>query len=798
MVQLMVEWTWEAVVSTEKEFLERIAVAYRAAFSDVDEIEYKASGGAAHVFRLKSKGQRERAVKILRPDQASQDDVLNDFRQEAELLSEITHPRIVKGFGLGTPFKFEGVDVPWYTMEYFPHDALDKVIRRTETQNPLPKKFPVYISLMRQVLEALEYLHSLTPARCHLDVKEANLLVDMTDPEKPQIKLSDFGVSKVVSRDEKTTDLRGSLFYWPREWQELLKGKIPSNINRARLPLRRTDIPTAVDLHMLSVAFQAVLDALFTGEDDNYWHRALTLLLARMNWDVKDQLTGEDDKYRRIAKGVEASKALEDLLSLERTPTLPPPLEESGSLRLPINSLTGFSPALQSLLDSPWFQRLRQIRQLGATHLVYPGAVHTRFEHTIGAYRQTLQYIEALLANKNSPWFPIHFSTDEMRALALISLCHDLGHYSFAHQLEDLGQTAVRPKHEILSYEILSGTIVEKYPELVPVLGNPNTIRQTIESQWDVNFDLVLKMFAYCFRSELNENGVQEEVPRAWRAAAEIINGPIDADKFDYLRRDSHHAGVSYGLVNDPSRFLSSLTIAFDEVGTHLAVTEKGRVDVEFIAVARYAMFSEVYWHHTVRAFTAMVRKGLELAFAWEKNPLTVSNLFQWSDDRVVHELKESADERGAMDVKELFGLLSQRRPYSRLFTHRKEDGQELYQALTDRRESLMKGSQWEQDKKLVSDIFGITGIQPHHLLWDIPKPGKDRLSRVPIADIRGNVVEVNPGPLWQSLSENFEKWVRKTRLFVHPDFRPKRVSLEDEKNRYQLMRKGLATRLGV
>jgi HD superfamily phosphohydrolase len=785
-------------VSTEKEILDRLAAAYRSAIRDVEEIEHKASGGAAHVFRLKIRGEPERALKILRPEQAAYDDVRNDFQQEAELLSEITHPRIVKGFGLGQPFEFEGADVPWYTMEYFPHDALDKVLRRTDTQNPLPKKFPVYISLLRQVLEALEYLHSLTPARCHLDVKEANLLVDMTDPEKPQIKLSDFGVSKVVSRDEKTTDLRGSLFYWPKEWQELLKGKIPSNINRARLPLRRTDIPTAVDLHMLSVAFQTLLNALFTGEDDNYWHRALTLLLAGMNWDVVDQLTNQDDKYRRIASGAEASKALEDLLTLERTPTLPPPLEESGSLRLPINSLTGFSPALQSLLDSQWFQRLRQIRQLGVTHLVYPGAVHSRFEHIVGAYQQTLQYIEALLENKNSPWFPIHFSTDEIRALALISLCHDLGHYSFAHQLEDLGQTAIWPKHEILSYEILSGAIVQKYPELVSVLGSPNAIRETIENQWDVNFDLVLAMFAYCFRSEINESGVQQEVPRAWRAAAEIINGPIDADKFDYLRRDSHHAGVSYGLVSDPSRFLSSLTIAFDEVGTRLAVTEKGRVDVEFVAVARYAMFSEVYWHHTVRAFTAMVRKGLELAFAWDKNPLTISNLFQWSDDRVVHELKETAGKRGATDVQELFTLLSQRRPYARLFTLTKEDSHELYQALTNQREILMKGSHWKQDEKLVSDAFGITGIQPHHLLWDIPKPGKDRLSRVPIADIRGNVVEANPGPLWGSLSDNFEKWVRKIRLFVHPDFRPKRLSRDDEKKRYELMRKKLASRLGV
>ncbi|MBV8753594.1 MAG: protein kinase [Hyphomicrobiales bacterium] len=783
-------------MATSNKMLDNLAAAFRASVKGVEEIEYKASGGAAHVFRLKIKGAPERALKILNPEQARYADVSDDFEEEGQLLSEITHPRIVKGFGLGKPLVFEGVNLPWYTMEYFPHDDLGKVLRRTQTQNPLPRKFSVYISLLRQTLEALQYLHSLSPPRCHLDVKEANLLIDMTHPEDPLIKLSDFGVSKPISSIEGDTDLRGSLFYWPRKWQDLLKGKIPSIVNRTRLRLPRADIPTAVDLHMLSVAFKSILETLFVGDDDSYWYRAISLILARMNWDARDKLTTIDDKYMCVTEGAEASKALEDLLILERTPALPSPLEESGSLRLPINSLRGFGPGIQCLLDLQWFQRLRHVRQLGATHLVYPGAVHSRFEHMVGAYHQTLRYIQALLDNKNSPWFGIHFSLEEIRALALTSLCHDLGHYSFAHQLEDLSQIDVWPKHERLSFDILNGNITATFPELASALGDPEKIRRIIEDEWEIDFDLVLSMFAYCFRSDLNEKGIQQKVPRGWRAAGEIINGPIDADKFDYLRRDSHHSGVSYGLVNDPSRFLSSLTIAFDNVGgTRLAVTEKGRVDVEFIAVARYAMFSEVYWHHTVRAFTAMVRKALELAFAWKENPLTIGNLFQWSDDWVLHQLKESAGQRAATDVLELVEHVSCRRPYARLFTLTKEDSEELYQKLTARREDMMRGNMWEEDEALVGKSFGITGMRPHHLLWDIPKPGKDQLTSVPIADIHGNVVQNNPGPLWGSLSANFEKWVRKIRLFVHPDFRPKRLSREAEIERYDSMRSGLAER---
>lgn len=775
--------------ANERRTAERLGEDFRRAMPWVREIEPKAAGGSGYVFRVKKEDGDVVALKIFRPDQNDQPELLEGFEEEGRLLREIHHPRIVKGFSTGQ-MRFDSfpVELPYYEMEYLPHDSLDKVLER------LPKSIPVYLSLLSQALEALEYLHALNPPRCHLDVKEANLLVDMTVPASPQLKLSDLGVSKTISRDDRSTEVRGSLFYWPQEWQEKLKRQIPTNNNRVRIRLPRKDIPTTVDLHMLSVAFARVLGDRLGDRQESYWYRALSLLLEKMDWDRGERST-------RREKYATASEVIDDLRMLQRTPALPPPLEETGSVRVPIISLPSLDEGLRELIDSPWFQRLRRVRQLGVAHLVYPGAVHTRFEHAIGTYAQALQYVRALLENKNSPWFAMHFRPDEIKALALSALCHDLGHYPFAHQMEDLEVEDVWPKHEALSYYIISGTITEKYTGLTAVFGDPTSLAESIKRHWGLDPELLMKFFAYCYRHELEgteATPTPADVPRSWRGAAQIVSGPIDADKFDYLRRDSHHTGVSYGFVSDPGRFLSSLTIAFDTLGTHLGVTEKGRVDAEFIPVVRYAMFSEVYWHHTVRAFTAMIRKALQLGFEWKDNPLTIEKLLRWSDDRVIRHLQERAEERKAVAVSELVKLIAGRRPYTRLFTLTKQANQRLYETLTERRIGLMRGDHWKEDKLMVAEIFGFKTIEPHHLLWDIPKPGKDRLEDVRIADIHGDVVADNPGPLWASLSENFEKWVRKIRLFVHPDNRPRRLSSKDEIKRNKDVQRKLSERLGA
>jgi HD superfamily phosphohydrolase len=763
----------------DEQIATKLAGDFQALTPDLQKIEAKFAGGSGFIFRLEYKNGEERGLKVFRPDQISQLELLQGFLREGDRLSQMVHPRIVRAFKVSSAtFKSVGAELPYYIMEWVHYSSLDVAL-----QEGLKPSLPFITVILRQILDALQYLHHLTPPLCHLDVKEANLLIDNSNPTSPQIKLADFGLAKEVSKEHELTEVRGSLYYWPREWQERLQGMIPTNNNRAYIVLPRNEIPITVDLHMLAVTLQRLLSRVESRQPSEYGYRALALLAERMNWE-EDRFTTVSEKYKT------ASAVLADLEKVDRSFSLPQPLTDMGMIRAPVNSFAGFGDAARSIVDLPWFQRLRGVRELGITHLVYPGAVHTRFEHSLGTFAQAVEYLRALMSNQNSPWFLIYLNDEEIKAIALTALLHDLGHYPFAHQLEDLANWR---EHEKLGYDILSGEITESFPALTHAFGSAETLLDTVEKKWRIDRSLMLEMFSYCYRDKLTN--APSDAPRSWRVAAEIINGPIDADKLDYIRRDAQHCGVSYGLMSDPIRFLSSLTVAFDQGRTHLAVTEKGRVDAEFIAVIRYAMFSEVYWHHTVRSLTTMLRRAFYEAARWQEGELTIEELLRSSDDKVLDDLQSRATGQGHQDVRELLARIRTRAPYPRLFTLRESTYPDLYRKLMKDRLGFMQGKKWKIEQELCQKVFGIKGLKKHQVLWDIPKPGKDTLSDVRIAEFDGKMSAKTPGPLWDSLAGNFAQWVRRIRLFIDRESCPARTIVLEKEPKF---RQELATLLKI
>ncbi len=173
------------------------------------------------------------------------------------------------------------------------------------------------------------------------------------------------------------------------------------------------------------------------------------------------------------------------------------------------------------MLDTPAVQRLRYVRQLGHTFLVYPGATHSRFEHALGAYHLTRRALAALEARGELEGIP----ESERQSVTLAALLHDIGHYPFSHALEEAGF----PSHEAQG---------------VARLGQGE------------------------LRDRLRRVGgasEEEELGRLIRGRSAaplqgLISGPLDLDKIDYLCRDSRMCGVPYGLV-DVDRLLASLTV---------------------------------------------------------------------------------------------------------------------------------------------------------------------------------------------------------------------------------------------
>ncbi|MGZ3751560.1 MAG: HD domain-containing protein [Mucilaginibacter sp.] len=214
------------------------------------------------------------------------------------------------------------------------------------------------------------------------------------------------------------------------------------------------------------------------------------------------------------------------------------------------------------LIEHPYFQRLRYIKQLGMTHLVYPGALHTRFHHALGAMHLMSLAIETLRSKGH------HISDEEEEAVTIAILLHDIGHGPFSHALE---QTIV----EGISHEDISILIMNK-----------------LNMQFNGRLSMAIEIF----------NGTYHK-----RFLHELVSGQLDMDRMDYLNRDSFFTGVSEGVISF-DRIIKMLNVIDD----HIAVEEKGIYSIEKFLIARRLMYWQVYLHKTVIAAEQLLAKILK------------------------------------------------------------------------------------------------------------------------------------------------------------------------------------------
>jgi HD superfamily phosphohydrolase len=254
-------------------------------------------------------------------------------------------------------------------------------------------------------------------------------------------------------------------------------------------------------------------------------------------------------------------------------------------------------PALLAL-DTPTVQRLRYIRQVGHSFLVYPGATHTRFEHALGAYHLTRRAIASLEdLGELGPATP-----HDCLAVRMAALLHDIGHYPFSHALEEAGF----PSHEELGAARLSEG--ELGACLIDIGGEDfsREVGQLISSA--------------------SSNPLQG-----------LISGSIDLDKVDYLSRDARMCGVPYGTV-DVDRLLSSLTLVEIQPGHwEVGVQEKGVSALESLLFAKYQMYRNVYWHHAVRSATCMFKRAVRDAV--RRGSVTVGYIAKATDDGLMERM---------------------------------------------------------------------------------------------------------------------------------------------------------------
>ncbi len=270
---------------------------------------------------------------------------------------------------------------------------------------------------------------------------------------------------------------------------------------------------------------------------------------------------------------------------------------------------TTFTQRLKNIVEHPLFSRLSHISQLGLIRYIYPTANHTRYDHSIGTYTNACVYVVSLYNDSENALFRQLVTEEDIKSVLLASLLHDLGQYPLAHDFEEIAPNAFG--HTNISIELI------KNPDIVD--NEKRTLKQIIEDKyfgWGTSVNKIIEIIE---ARPLHRSEHLSPYSFKARLLSTIINGPIDADKVDYLMRDSRECRLNYGYVIDFERLMKTITVAHDyeerfkRDNVSLAVYDKGRACAESIAFSRYLLFSAVYWHHTSRAYKAMIHQALRI-----------------------------------------------------------------------------------------------------------------------------------------------------------------------------------------
>lgn len=301
--------------------------------------------------------------------------------------------------------------------------------------------------------------------------------------------------------------------------------------------------------------------------------------------------------------------------------------------RDPIHGFIEVTEQELKIINSAPFQRLRNIRQLATTYLVYHGAEHTRFGHSIGVMHLTSRVFDSV-TRKNPNLFSDDYEENEKKVkwyrqlLRLIGLTHDLGHAPFSHASEELFKQG--KEHEDYTKIIICETEIADYIR---------EIGEQYKQQYGNSFDITPELIWMIYEGKDVTN--EQFIVPDFMFLKSFMDGELDCDKMDYLLRDSLYCGVTYGKY-DLNRFVSTLTAYKQENLIQLAIERGGVQALEEFVLARYFMFIQVYFHKTRRYLDKALVKSLKAVLPDEKYPEDINEYLKWDDTKVLNLFAES------------------------------------------------------------------------------------------------------------------------------------------------------------
>jgi len=719
------------------------------------ELKYLGKGATSYCYKFSHEHLGTRVIKVAKPSELNKNPKLKKiFLEEIGVLSKINHKNVIIIYDIGS-LNYKGLKIPYYTMEFYDFD-LAKFIESED----FPKiDREGLVSILRQAAEGLHHIHSVVS---HNDIKENNIFIN----KQLNVKIGDFGFAKYFSKSSSPDTQHGTPTYWCDELKNHLKKRSDEDPNNTVIIIEKKDRKPKWDIFALGVVFGNTIAKYIEKNPRNCLSdsdkRYLDQLIKKMKLESNEGIQNTDEIVRaldKMRKTLWTSLVVEELSSHPRKTTV----------RIPEIESIYTSDKVKLIINHPWFQRLKDIRQLGLAYLVYPGAMHTRLEHSLGVYHKTIDYLNALLADEYNQYLRMNLDKYKMKVLILSALLHDIGHYPFAHSFEDISKEF---SHLGFTLKFIDGTIIELAAKLAELDDSYEmNFDKIISDEWGVDYRDVKSVLNRGDRAEFLEDFVRDIFNY-------ILDSPIDADKIDYIMRDSLHVGVSYGKFFDYSRFLQGVTI-HEKKNDRIVILEKAKVPVEMLLMIRYAMYKDIYRHHAVRVAESMLNHAVYLFYKRKQKELDekvfrnelINKLFTSSDDQILEWFYET----GPIETKELIYRIKTRKLFKRLVVYRKGDDEvsAIYRNIDRLKWRLSEDKREFYNfcltlRAKLNEKFGLS-IKENDMVIDVPNPDKDKVQDVfIIPEYKKDPLSLHTqSDIFKMIKDNFQNWVHKIRIFI-------------------------------
>jgi HD superfamily phosphohydrolase len=546
-------------------------------------LESPGQGQQGLVIKARNQIGKELAIKFYCPSD-SNPKILSQgvarFKEEVQKTSKLNHKNLVKIYTGGTAiwsgntWKISyGFDnrktlkkdqVMFYIMEYINGKDLSKIFSCFHKKNSTPEiqlsknqKRRFFENLIKHVCKGINSYNNLEIF--HRDIKPENIRYSNEDEN---FIIVDFGFADQIKSHDKTK----------KEVIEITKIIDWYSIDQGDY--------RKYDMGQFSLILKIILESI----QDCYDINRYIGLQAVIERGCCPNLV---ERYNDINEFYFAAKAFFiETVGWTFQPVLNQSLTEgvfgvfNSYITIPVSGQVLINKELCRIIDTPSFQRLRGVNQLGPTSFVYPGANHTRFEHSLGVYNFALKYLERLV-----PTVEFRKVANPMdvtiKRIVLTCILHDIGHYPYSHWIEEL-ESDLPYNIRIKKHELRAKEIIET-----------GEIKNLINNNWDIDYKDICSI--------ISEKSTDFQIERSF------IDSIVDCDKLDYLIRDSIHCGVNYGNGIDLNRLLTSIYV--DTSQERLCVTDKGKCYLQSMLACRNILYQEVYWHKTVRSCEAMFKR---------------------------------------------------------------------------------------------------------------------------------------------------------------------------------------------